>query len=182
MKCIDFEQLEMKYMDGSISDAEIHELKEHISGCESCRKEYEVYSLIMTELPKIQEPVPEKDFTSEVLFAVSSLPKPCKGLKFLVLCAVTAAISSVAGVLNLALLNQAELTAVLSSHPLTSQLVQLIELLAGADNAIKAFSSKLIMLTGYSIDTLTAPLMLICVTLLCIYTLLKNTIGGIKNE
>lgn len=181
MKCSDFEQLEMKYMDGSISNAEIHELNEHISECESCRKEYEAYSLIMAELPKIQEPVPEEDFTRKVLLTVANLPKPCKGLKFLVLCAVTAAISSVAGVLNLALLNQAELTAALSSNPLTVRLVQLIELLAGADNAIKAFSSRLVMLTGYSIDTLTTPLMLICITMLCIYTLL-NTIGGIKNE
>lgn len=182
MKCSDFEQLEMKYMDGSLSDAEAKELNEHISECEGCRRDFEAYSLILTKFSEIKEPKPNESFTREVLFSVSKLPKPCRGLRFLVVCAVTAAASSLAGVLNLAILNQAELTAALSSNPITARLVRLIELLALADNAIRGLTSRLAVLAGSSIDILAAPLLLICVTGLCIYTVLKNTLGGIKNE
>lgn len=180
MKCSEFEQYEMEYMDGNLSADKISELKEHISQCKGCKKEYEIYAEMISGFDKIQELTPEDTFTDNVLTAISALPKPCKGLKFLVLCAVTAAISSLAGVLNLALLNQSELTATLSSSPLTIHFVKLIELLAKANDIFLDFLSHVTLIISSGMDVLVAPLMLLCITALCVYTVFNTNVGGIK--
>lgn len=181
MKCNEFEKLEMKYMDGTLTSSEKEAMHRHTEECAHCQKELALYSSIMADFEKLPLPTPDESFTPTVMAAVRAVPKPTKGLLFLVICSVISAVSSVAGFLNLVLLNRAELVDTLSDNSMLMPFVKLINLLASADNAISELISSVFTLMDIYMDSLIFGALAITIIAIGIYTALRNSVfGGIK--
>ena len=106
MKCSDFEKLEMKYIDGSISPSELERLKAHIALCENCASEHEAYKRVLEGIAYLPEPEPNEGFTDTVMSAVDALP-PLRSKKagFISVCEAVCAVSAFMGLWNLTVLN-----------------------------------------------------------------------------
>lgn len=181
MKCSEFEKLEMKYMDGNITDEEMKKMREHTEECSSCREELALYGAMLENMQKIPVPVPSDSFTAEVMKGVEQLPQRSKGLMFLVVCSVVSALSSIAGVLNLAVLNRAELVEVLSSDSMLKPFVGLINLLAAADELMGELLTAVFAVLELYKDSLTFGALAVAIIVLGIYAALnKKAIGGAK--
>lgn len=181
MKCSEFEKLEMKYMDGNITPEEKAEMLEHSGQCDACRKELEIYIGMLANLEQLPAPVPKDDFTDRVMKGVAAIPRPNRGILFLVICSIISAVSSVAGFLNLVILNRTQLVDTLSDSSALMPFVKLINLLAAADAAIGQLFSSVLGIFDIYRDTITFGALAAAIIALGIYTALKNSLfGGIK--
>jgi hypothetical protein len=181
INCENFKSFMMKYMDGTITDAELVALNKHISSCDVCNREFTVYRNMLNGLEQLSEPVPDADFTEKVMHSVAMVQRPHKGLAFFVVCSVISAISSVAGFLKLVTLNRTQVMMVLSDNKLLSPLGKTINMIADADITItSSLQNTLLTIDSYR-DTLMLILFTIgIITFGIIATLRKSAIGGIK--
>lgn len=180
MKCSDFEKLENKYMDGNITPEEHEAMLAHAGECESCRRELALCDEIMSGLENLPVPQIQEDFTLNVMSAVRAVPKPNRGLLFLVVCSVVGALSSVAGFLNLVILNRAELVEAIADNAVLAPFVSLINMLAAFDSAARELASSVLALFDIYKESMTFGAFAAGIIALGIYAALKKSvIGGV---
>lgn len=181
MKCSDFEKLENKYMDGNITPEEHEAMLAHAGECESCRRELALCDEIMQGLENLPIPQVQEDFTLNVMSAVRAVPKPNRGLLFLVVCSVVSALSSVAGFLNLVVLNRAELVEAIADNAVLAPFVSLINMLAAFDSAARELASSVLALFDIYKESMTFGAFAAGIIVLGIYAALKKSvIGGVR--
>ncbi len=189
MKCIEFEKLEMKYMDGNITDDEKKLMLKHMLKCSKCKAEYEVYSRITADLQVLPLPLPDEDFTAGVMASVATIPRQSKGLLFIVICSIISAVSSVAGFFNLIILNRVQLVDKLSDNALFKPMAELINVLASFDKAMGEIIYSVFAVLGSYRDTITFTALSIAIIGIGVYTALNKSVadldlghghGGIK--
>jgi len=61
MTCGRFRELMTASLDGEISPADLAELKEHLSGCDSCRREFEEMKRVTELIGRIELPKPSEE-------------------------------------------------------------------------------------------------------------------------
>lgn len=76
MKCVDVVNKLSAYADGELRGREAARLREHLSGCESCRKRSEVMVLLQSRLEEtMNTPIDAPDLSDQVM---NLLPKPSR--------------------------------------------------------------------------------------------------------
>jgi anti-sigma factor RsiW len=153
INCTEFERLEMKLLDNELTDAEKSKMLEHTRICEKCARELELYKGIKEDLSALPVPRVGADFTDNVMSAVCALPKTgrSKGLALAAMCAVLGAVSSVAGLLSLIMLNSGALAEVLYKTP---QLTRLLTALSQANGNAETLLSGAAGIVGAYTDSI----------------------------
>ncbi len=178
MKCSEFEKLEMKYIDGTLSPKEREAMEKHRGECEKCRKELELYDRLTEDLKVLPVPDIDENFTCNVMQRVALVQKPGKGLLFAVICSVISAASSVAGFFNLVILNREELTEAVSQYVALKPVVGLIDFLAGINTAICNGADAFKSFLSINGDGLMFGTLAIGLIALGIYSALKKSLAG----
>lgn len=72
MNCIQFEELTMQYLDGSATQEQINEMKEHSEACSSCRESFEAMKKVIDMLEEPEEISIDDKFTADVMAKVTA--------------------------------------------------------------------------------------------------------------
>lgn len=180
MKCSDFEKLENKYMDGDITPKEHDEMLAHTEECKDCRRELALCENLLSGLEGLPIPQAREDFTLNVMSAVRAVPKPNRGILFLVVCSVISALSSAAGFFNLVILNRTELVEAIEDNAVLAPFVRLINTLAAFDSAVRELASTVLALFDIYKESMTFGAFAAGIIALGIYAALKKSvIGGV---
>lgn len=174
MKCSEFERLEMKYLDGNISDREYGAMREHMSLCDNCRRDFELYARLNEGFAELDEPTVPDGFTTDVMRRVEALPARNGRLMFLVFCSVIAAVSSVVGFLNLVVINSPVIVDKFVNGGVPYPLVAAVECTAAVGNAFYGVLSKTLEFT-YNQSILVFVLIG-----LGLYAAFKKSVGGVR--
>lgn len=68
------------YLDGNLADQEQEAMAQHLKGCETCRKEYQLAKNLLEQLSKIEVPTPRPGYEQRVLrFLEDSKQKDFRG-------------------------------------------------------------------------------------------------------
>jgi len=174
MKCSEFERLEMKYLDGNISDGEYAAMCEHMDLCDKCKRDFELYTRLNEGFAELDEPMVPDSFTADVMLKVEALPARSGRLVFLVFCSVIAAVSSVVGFLNLVVINSPVIVDKFVNGGVPYPLVAAVEFTAAVGNAFYGILLKTLEFT-YN------PGILVFVLIgLGLYTAFKKSVGGVR--
>ena len=174
MKCSEFERLEMKYLDGNISEGEYGAMREHMSHCDSCSRDFELYARLNEGFGELEGPTVPEGFTADVMQRVEALPSRSCRLVFLVFCSVIAAVSSVVGFLNLVVINSHIIVDKFVNGGMPHPFVAVVKIIAGTGNAVYDLISKTIEFT-YNPGILAFVLIG-----LGLYTAFKKSVGGVR--
>ena len=73
MECSKANELMMKYMDGTLAEADAERLRRHVAQCEGCKADFLVYDEIVSEFSAMDETPAPEGFVDAVMAKVDAL-------------------------------------------------------------------------------------------------------------
>lgn len=169
MTCDEFKQIEYEYITGTLSEDKAAEAAEHAAHCGECGGDVSLCRMLK-ELPV---PQAADNFTARVMQSVRAVPQKRNdtGIAFVVACFVVCALSSVAGFINLLILNKESVARFFEKD---GTALVIINELARLDSFISRFA----VLAAVYIDDIVFAVLAAVAVGTCIYSVLN--FGGSK--